>query len=147
LAFAQAVQDSRPLSTATPESPAGKATIYVYREKAFVGAAAYEKLLVNGTFLVALHNGRYASTDVPPGTVVFSVLPAYSKVLVGYAAVASLEKEATEVLRVDVEAGNTYYVKRYIAGAKARYKLVDAAPGAKEMSKLEPAKEGDLRPK
>jgi hypothetical protein len=63
--------------------------------------------------------------------------------MIGYAAVASLQKKPTEILRLNVEAGKTYYVKRKITGLSSKYVQMEEASGAKEMRKLKPAKEED----
>jgi hypothetical protein len=141
--IAKAPKDSKPVPKAV-ESPTDKALIYIYRENGLVGAAAYEAVFINDTFLVSLHKGRYVSKEVPPGKTVFSVLPGFSKVMIGYATVASLVKKPKEMLSIEVEAGKTYYVKRYISGLTSKYKLMDEKSGAKEMSKLKLAKDKDM---
>jgi hypothetical protein len=122
---------------------AGFATIHIYREGGMVGAAAFESIFINDVFVVSLKGGRFASTEVQPGTAVFSILPGFTKMMIGYAAVASLQKKPTEILRLNVEAGKTYYVKRKITGLSSKYVQMEEASGAKEMRKLKPAKEED----
>ena len=138
---AQATQDSRPAPT-SPEPAAAKARIYVYREKRITGSAGYDRLFVNDTFLAALHSGRFASSKVPQGTVVISSVARLNSAFVGEAELMKLQKNARELLRIQVEAGRTYYVKWSIG---EKVKLVDEATGAKELNKLEPAKDEDLQ--
>jgi hypothetical protein len=123
--------------TASPP-PTGKALVYVYREGKMVGAAGYNRIFINNDYLAALRNSNYAQREVPPGTVVFATVKRISKVLIGYAEMAKLQKEAKERLRIEVEAGNTYYVKWSIG---SKMKLMDAATGAKEIQGLNLAKD------
>jgi hypothetical protein len=112
--------------------------IYVYRKSSIVGAAGWDRIFVNGTFLAALHNGEFASREEPQGTVVFSGLPRIyifpGDLLI---ALTDLQKKQFERLRMDAEKGRTYYVKWSVGG---KMKLMDEATGAKEMAKLHHAK-------
>ncbi len=123
----------------TPSSPsAGKALIYVYRVGSIVGAAGYDRIFVNTDYLGALHNSDYAQHEVPPGTVIFSTLSRLNSTFIGQAELMKLQKQAKEKLRIEVEAGKTYYIKWSVGG---KMKLVDATIGAKEMKGLHIAKD------
>lgn len=131
---AQASRDSTPVSVA-PAPPAGTAQIFVYREHRIGGSAGFDRIFVNGSYLVTLHIGEYASREVPQGTVIFSAMPrAYlvpgALLMMG---ITDMQKKKYERLRIEVEPGKTYYVKWSIG---SKMKLVDAATGAKEMAKL-----------
>jgi hypothetical protein len=130
-------------SQAAPTStPAGKATIYVYRPGSAIGAANHPVVLVNDNYLVSLHNSEYSSREVTAGTVVFSYLP---KTTVSVSVLQwgqDLQKKPTELLRTEVEAGKTYYFKwSYAARGGHFLEAEDEATGAKEMKKVHPAKE------
>lgn len=117
---------------------AGKALVYVYRQGRVLGAAGYDRILVNNEYLAALHNSNYAQREVQPGTIVFATLPRMKHVFILEAELMKLRKKAKERFRMEVEAGKTYYVKWSIGG---KMKLMDAATGAKEMSACHPARD------
>jgi Protein of unknown function (DUF2846) len=136
-------QDSSGTSSATgqsipPSPPAGKALVYVYRQRRTVGAAGYDRSFVNHDYLAALHNSNYAQREVPQGTVVFTTLSRLNRTFLAQAELMTLQKRAKERFRMDVEAGKTYYVKWSVGG---KMKLVDSATGATEMSGLHLAKD------
>ena len=133
-------QDAKPASPPTAPSP-GKALVYIYRVGRFTGSAAHDHLYVNGVYLAYLKNGEYAGTEVVPGTVVVTGLPEMYTVDVFTAAgsaVNDVTKKENERIRLDVEAGKTYYLK-WTSGTMAtgiKVTLIDPEVGAKEMSKL-----------
>jgi len=69
---------------------------------------------------------------------VFTTLSRLNKVFIAEAELLELQKKAKKKLRIDVDAGKTYYVKWSVGG---KMKLVDSATGAKEMAGLHPAKD------
>jgi hypothetical protein len=128
---------------ATPST--GKALIYLYRKKQF--SAQFEKLYVNGTFLVQLHSGRYASMEVPQGAVEISssgFRVSHSFLLGAY---NPDEKGRWMRLGFKVEAGKTYYIEWYLnaLGPYGNLRLVDAATGAQELNATKPATADDLK--
>ncbi|HME59303.1 MAG TPA: DUF2846 domain-containing protein [Terracidiphilus sp.] len=128
-----------------PTPSAGKAMVCIYRVYRFTGSAAHDNLYVNGVFLAKLLNSEYACMEVSPGTVVVSGLPdMYYGGIVQSAGAALNEarKKENERLRIEAEAGKTYYMK-WTSEAMAtgiKVTLEDPATGAKEMSKLHPSK-------
>ena len=148
-AAAQAAQNSNPASA--PSAPsAGKALICIYRTSRFVGSAAHDNLFVNGVFLATLLNGEYACTEAPPGTVVVSGLPKmyYGGVIQSTgAALNDATKKENERIRIEAEAGKTYYLKWTSEAMASGIKVtpVDAATGAKEMRKLHPSKAPEVK--
>jgi hypothetical protein len=129
-----------------PSAPsAGKALVCIYRVSRFVGSAAHDTLYVNEVLLGTLLNGEYMCTEVAPGTVVISGLPKmyYGGVIQSTgAALAEARKKENERARFDAEAGKTYYLKWTSEAMATGIKVtpMDAATGAKEMSKLHPSK-------
>ena len=108
-----------------------------------VGAANHPRLFVNDVFVGDLHVSNYISREVPSGTVVFSFLPKSTVDLTLYQTLANnLAKKKKDVLQLDVEAGKTYYFKWSYGGFGGFHPLkpVDATTGAREMTKLHPAK-------
>ena len=138
---AAAAQSAKP--TPPPASPSpGKALIYIYRVGRFVGSAAHDHLYVNGVYLAYLKNSEYAGMEVDPGTVVVTGLPemyyAGGVAMSSYAGLKNATKKENERIRLDVEAGKTYYMK-WTSGTMAtgiKVTLQDPGVGAKEMSKL-----------
>lgn len=74
--------------------PAEQAIIYVYRIPAFTGSAISYDVKLNGEFMGKLKNGAYFYAVVDPGSHVLS---------------AKTEVERT--VDINVEAGETYYVR------------------------------------
>ncbi len=103
-----------------------------------LGAAGYDRFFVNSEYLAALHNSSYAQREVPQGTVVFTTLSRVSKVLIGMYLLSQLQTEGKERLRMEVEAGKTYYVKWSIGG---KMKVVDEETGVREIEGLHLAKD------
>jgi hypothetical protein len=147
-------QDAKPAPPPTAPSP-GKAVVYIYRVGRFTGSAAHDHLYVNGVYLAYLKNDEYAGTEVVPGTVVVTGLPEMYTVDVFTAAGAAandVTKKENERIRLDVEAGKTYYLK-WTSGTMAtgiKVTLMDPEVGAKEMSKLhlsKPVEQPDTKKK
>jgi hypothetical protein len=143
LAAAQAAQGS---TAAAPTAPsASKALICIFRTSRFVGSAAHDNLFVNGVFLATLLNGEYACTEADPGTVVISGLTKmyYGGVIQSTgAALNDARKKENERIRFEAEAGKAYYLKWTSEAMATGVKVtpVDAATGAKEVSKLHASK-------
>jgi len=140
-------QDEKAAPARTPPtapSP-GKALIYIYRVGRFTGSAAHDHLFINGVYVAYLLNGEYAWLEVDPGTAVVTGKPAmyYGGIIQSTgAALNEARSKENERIRVDVEAGKTYYLK-WTSGAMAtgiKVTLEDSQVGAKEMSKLHPSK-------
>ena len=134
-------------TTPPPTAPSpGKALIFIYRVGRFVGSAAHDHLYVNGVYLAYLKNGEYAGMEVDPGTVVVTGFPemyyAGGVVVSSYAGIKNATKKENERIRLDAEAGKTYYLK-WTSGTMATGIKVtpqDPGVGAREMSKLHLAK-------
>ena len=121
-----AAQDAKAPSV-VPAPSADKAMVCIYRITRVTGAASHDFLYLNGVFLATLLSGEYAFREVSPGTVVVSELPKNDPT-----------KKANERIRIEVEAGKTYYLK-WTAGPMAsgiKVTLEEPSTGAKEMSKL-----------
>jgi hypothetical protein len=136
-----------------PAPSAGKAIVCLYRLSKFIGTAKHDNLYVNGVILATLYNGEYACTEVSPGAVIVSGLPKmyYGGVLMSSAAaVHDIHQKENERIRIDAEAGKTYYLKWTISSVEVssiKVTLVDPATGAKEMSKLHLSKPPDEKDK
>jgi len=133
-------QDAKPAPPPTSPSP-GKALVYIYRVGRFTGSAAHDHLYVNGVYLAYLKNNEYAGTEVDPGTVVVTGLPEMYTVDIFTAAGAAVNdatKKMNERIRIEVEAGKTYYLKWTSSTMATAIKvtLMDPEVGAREMSKL-----------
>jgi hypothetical protein len=140
-------QAAAAVPTPPPTTPSpGKALIYIYRTGRFVGSAAHDHLYVNGVYLAYLKSSEYAGMEVDPGTVVVTgateMYYAGGVVVSSYAGIKNGTKKENERIRLDVEAGKTYYLK-WTSGSMAtgiKVVLQDPGIGAKEMSKLHPSK-------
>jgi hypothetical protein len=133
-------QDPNGTSSANaPPATAAKATVFIYRQGSMLGAANYELIYIDDDYFATLRNDNYAQREVPQGPIVFYGIPR-QKLLPGALITGALinsQKKKHEKLRMDVEAGKTYYVKWHLG----KMKLVDAATGAKEVSGLNLAKD------
>ena len=90
--FAAYSQETAPAATpATAASGAG--TVVFFREKKFAGAAVSYKVRENGVELCKLKSGSFCSVQVPVGKHEYVV-----------------HSEAKDVLTLEVESGETYYV-------------------------------------
>ena len=77
-----------------PAPQAGKGQVVFFREKKFVGAAMSYKVREGEAELGKLSNGSYLVLEVEPGTHQYY-----------------MQGETKDVLTLDVEAGETYYVQ------------------------------------
>jgi hypothetical protein len=144
---AASTHDAKAATVPTPPAApsAGKALIYIYRVGRFVGSAAHDHLFINGVYVAYLLNGEYAWMEVAPGTAVVTGTPEmyYGGIIQSTgAALNDARKKENERIRLDVEAGKTYYLK-WTSGTMAtgiKVTLQDPGIGAKEMSKLHPSK-------
>lgn len=91
-AAAPAPAAAAPTDTASAES--GSGTVVFFRPSKFVGAAVGFKVRENGTELGKLRNGKYFVLKVAPGVHQYEV-----------------HSETKDVLTLEVEAGQTYYVQ------------------------------------
>jgi hypothetical protein len=126
---------SGPKFTAAPAPQPGNALIYVYRTSGMVGAANHPDIYVNGQFLAPLINGSYAVREVPQGTVVFHELYRHIRTGSLLDIIDALDKKH-ERLRLEVEAGKTYYVRW-----NYDMKLEDEATGIQQIGGLRLATE------
>jgi hypothetical protein len=129
---------SGPRFTAAPAPAPDKALVYVYRKSSFVGSAGYDKLYINGHFVARIYTGGYVPYEVSPGTVSFALNPK-AEIIPGdvlVAALSNLDQTKYEKLRIEAEAGKTYYVNLYTQFIGHGMKLVDEAIGAKEIGSL-----------
>jgi Protein of unknown function (DUF2846) len=92
--FAMA-QDNAPAATPASDAAAsaGGGTVVFFREKKFAGSAIRYKVRENGVELCKLASGTYCNVQVPAGKHVYVV-----------------HSEAKDVLNLEVEPGETYYV-------------------------------------
>jgi len=133
-----------PTTPPTAPSP-GKALIYIYRPGRFVGSAAHDHLFINGVYVAYLLNSEYAWLEVAPGTAVVTGMPEmyYGGIIQSTgAALSEARRKENERIRLDVEAGKTYYLK-WTSGTMAtgiKVTLEDPGVGAREMNKLHPSK-------
>ena len=133
---------ANPPQSTQSESASAQAVIYVYRVGSMVGAAGYDRIYINDDYGGALHNSNYIKREVPAGTVVFTCLPRANVVVEApLAAITNAQKKKYEKLRIEVEAGKTYYVKWHVSGSGGKMNLVDDKTGEKEVHKLHPAKD------
>ena len=87
-------QAAEPAAAAPGAAAEGTATVIFFRPRKFVGAAIGFKVRENGTEMGKLRNGKYFSLKVKPGTHAYDV-----------------HGETKDVLTLEVEAGQTYYVQ------------------------------------
>jgi len=80
-------------ATATASDAAGTGTVVFFREKKFAGAAISYKVRESGVELCKLSSGSFCSVQAPAGKHEYTV-----------------HSEAKDVLTLEVEPGETYYV-------------------------------------
>ena len=73
---------------------ADKGLVYIYRVPAFTGSAIFYDITVGENAITTLKNGGYFPYQTNPGEIEFSA-----------------STEATSAVTLDVEAGQTYYIK------------------------------------
>jgi hypothetical protein len=97
LAFAPCVtlsQDTAPAAAPASDAAAGvTGTVVFFREKKFAGSAIRYKVRENGVELCKLASGTFCTVQVPVGKHTYVV-----------------HSEAKDVLNLEVESGETYYV-------------------------------------
>ena len=94
LVLAAASQPVRADDPPAPAADASKGTIIFFRPSKFIGAAMGFKVREGDVELGRLRNGKYFVIQVEPGTHSYTV-----------------HSEAKDVITLEVEAGETYYVK------------------------------------
>ena len=92
--FAAVSQDSAPAAAPAADVAGGSTgTVVFFREKKFAGAAIRYKVRENGVELCKLGSGTFCTLQVPVGKHAYDV-----------------HSEAKDVLNLEVEPGETYYV-------------------------------------
>lgn len=101
------------------EAKTGKATIYVYRYKQFVGSALAPSIYCDGAELARMENGRYFTVKIEPGKHTFT----------------SNDKQSG--IDLDLKAGDEYFMRVELATGFAkghgRLVLVPREQGAYEL--------------
>ena len=93
-AAAPAAEAAAPAAAAAAAAAAGESgTVVFFREKKFAGSAIRYKVRENGVELCKLASGTFCTVQVPAGKHVYVV-----------------HSEAKDVLNLEVESGETYYV-------------------------------------
>jgi hypothetical protein len=114
---------------------AAKATIYIYRPGRMKGGAGYWILFSNGDFLGTMKNSTFLKTQAPAGNWELSGLARVHSIMIGYALLAKMQKNAKEMHSMPVEAGKTYYLRLDIGFTGVKFTPVDQATAEKDMSK------------
>jgi hypothetical protein len=134
---------AKPSAAASPTAStpaAAKSTVYIYRPGRFKGAAGYWLLFSSGDYLGEMTNATYVKTEAPAGSWELSGLGRVKSILIGYALLAKLSKNAKELHRMTVEAGKTYYLRMDLAFSGPKFVSVDQATAEKDMRKCHLAK-------
>ena len=84
----------RQMFTPLTNIPPNNAVVYIYRQKHFYGSAVQFRVHVNGTPITALPSGRYIAYVASPGPLELLA-----------------KTEIPSVVKLDVKAGETYYVR------------------------------------
>ena len=118
LALAPAVtmaKDNAPATTPANDPAGSTGTVVFFREKKMMGAAISYKVRENGLELCKLGSGSFCTVQVPVGKHAYVT-----------------KTEATDVLNMEVESGETYYVQASISmGLAAGHS--NLAPSSKEV--------------
>lgn len=122
-----------PVVSVTPE----KALVYLYRSNSFVGGANAYRIWINDMHVTDMGNGEYYPYLADPGELSFKMKMKTN--LLNFGAHLLLEKQK-EVLKINVEAGKTYYVKHKWNSSspisnQALMVLVDEETGSREIKK------------
>ena len=123
-AFGLAQEPSTPTQTASTDQ--GKAMVYVYRYKQFVGSALAPAVYCDEVQLARMENGRYFTAKIEPGKHVFH----------------SNDKQSG--VELDLKAGQEYFIRVEIAAGlmkgHGRLVLMSSEQGKYELSssKLKP---------
>jgi len=87
----------------------GKALIYIYREnKAMVGVDNWWVLYANGKPIMEVNDGSYFVYETDPGLIAFSALQKPGLIA---APIVKLTAKEKECMKLNVEAGKTYYLE------------------------------------
>ena len=122
-----------------------KALVYIYRQASFVGGANSFKIWVNDNHVTDLKNGGYYAYMADPGELSFKVkknLDFFDVVFGGWGLHYAIWEKQKERLKINVEAGKTYYIK-YEADPEsfgfniAMLMLVDEEIGSNEIMKCQ----------
>ncbi len=108
-----------------------KAQLVFFREKEFLGGSF--PLKINGVLVTNWAPGRYFRVTIPPGKLHLSTLGTR---------VAGAEIQGHQVLDLEVQAGQTYYIKAFqivdIYTSELHLKPVSEAKAKAEMRNLKP---------
>jgi hypothetical protein len=116
--------------TAPPPDLSGMATVYVYRDKAFMGMALRPTVMVDGKDLVNIGNGRVYTGHFKPGKYLFQMDDKKSG--------ADLELKAGDIVYFRVE-----IVPGFWKGG-GRMMLMDAKQGEYEIKQLQPVPAAEI---
>jgi hypothetical protein len=114
----------------TPTS--GNGLVYVYRTSRFVGSVNVWDLRANGVRVTAVRNGGYFPYDSKPGNVTFS---GKLRSNIGTWTVAPFMADR-EMITINVQPGEVYFVKFDHKGGGAYMELVDKKTGEEEIRDL-----------
>jgi uncharacterized protein DUF2846 len=119
--------------TFVPSTPTvDSGIIYIYRPSRFLGSGNVWDLRANGTRVTAVQNGGWFAYDSKPGSVTF-----YSKLRPGLGTlITALFMSEKEMITINVEAGEVYFVKFDHASKGPYMELVDKDKGKSEIVKL-----------
>jgi hypothetical protein len=119
-----------PAATAATADHSGKATVYVYRPKSFMGMALRPTVIVDGKDLVNIGNGRVYAGYFTPGKYLFQM---------------DDKKSGAEL---DVKPGDVYYFRVEIVPGfwkgGGRMTLMDAKQGSVEIKGLTPVEDKEI---
>jgi Protein of unknown function (DUF2846) len=122
-----------PAPAAVTADHSGKATIYIYRPKAFMGTALRPTVMVDGKDLVNIGNGRVYAGYFMPGKYLFQM---------------DDKKSGAEL---DLKPGDTYYFRVEIVPGfwkgGGRMTLMDAKQGSVEIQGLTPVEAKEIEDK
>ena len=108
-------KDNAPAATPANDPAGSTGTVVFFREKKMMGAAISYKVRENGLELCKLGSGSFCTVQVPVGKHAYVT-----------------KTEATDVLNMEVESGETYYVQASISmGLAAGHS--NLAPSSKEV--------------
>jgi len=128
-----------PVTSVAPE----KALVYMYRTSSFVGSDNTYRIWINDTHVTDMGNGGYYPYIADPGELAFKIK--IRPTILNFGAMHLLAEKEQVVLKIQVEAGKTYYVKhKWSSQMKlanvALMVLVDEETGSREIVKCKKAK-------
>jgi hypothetical protein len=88
--------------------PEGQGLVYIYREWHFWGGDLWHAVSLNDALLAPFYDGSYYPAFVDPGTYRFS---SSQVTQVKYDGIPLPRMQGHDLLKLDVKAGETYYVK------------------------------------